>query len=134
MHNFVSPLRRAVAYLIDSLLLLLLLHIASFLMPVLADKMVHELAFVVIGLVYFSVLQASKKKATFGMSMIGIHVLRENGACLSFFKAAIRYILFWLFSGIAIVGLVPIFFTKRRQTVHDLICKTVVVDATQRLE
>lgn len=76
---------------------------------------------------YYALLQSSPKQATVGMMALGIHLTDLEGRRLSFARASGRFFASIL-SGMTIgIGYLVMFFTERRQTLHDLIAGTLVV-------
>jgi uncharacterized RDD family membrane protein YckC len=82
---------------------------------------------VVYGL-YFALMESSSYQATLGKKVFGLKVCGADGARISFKKASLRFFvkyicwpLFFLFA--------VIFFTEKKQTLHDLAAGTIVVDA-----
>ena len=85
------------------------------------------LFYVVAGL-YYSLLESSASQATVGKMALGIKVTDENGQRLSFqhalgrwFAAALSYLTLY-------IGFLVALFTERKQALHDLVAKTLVVD------
>jgi len=71
---------------------------------------------------YFACFESSKRKATIGKQLLGIQVTNFEGERLSFAKASFRYFL----QAIIRVGVLLIFFTKKKQALHDKITRSVV--------
>lgn len=80
--------------------------------------------------IYFSVMESSKKQATLGKRIVGIKVASESGEKISFKVAAIRYLASLLSNWTWTIGIgyLVMLFTKKKQTFHDLIAKTIVVE------
>lgn len=82
---------------------------------------------------YFGWMQSSNSMASLGKMAVGIKVVRSNGERLSFWRSFLRYVAWVLFVvitcglGILISGLM-VAFTERKQSVHDMVCDTLVVD------
>lgn len=75
---------------------------------------------------YFSLCESSKKQATFGMSILGIKVSKQDGTGLSFFEANNRYWTWFfstLFFGINFLG----FLGEEKDFFHDKIAGSQVV-------
>jgi len=89
---------------------------------------VIELLSFVLSVLYYTGFHSSRGGATPGKMAVGIKVLRPDGAQLSFARA------FWrlfatILSGLAfVIGYVMAAFTQRKQTLHDMVCDTLVVD------
>lgn len=81
----------------------------------------------IVGLAYSAYLESSPKRATFGKGAVGLIVTNMDGSQLTFKQASIRYIgkllsLFTLYLGFIMIG-----FTEKKQGLHDMIAKTLVV-------
>lgn len=80
---------------------------------------------------YFAYFESSKKQATLGKQLFGIHVIATDGKAPTFKQASIRHV------GRAIIvlsyGLVFIStsFTANRQSISDLMAKTYVIKRPQ---
>ena len=70
----------------------------------------------------------SKKMATPGKMLFGIHVVDINGKKLTKKRAAARFFASILSALLLGIGLIMIAFTKEKTALHDLICKTRVVN------
>jgi uncharacterized RDD family membrane protein YckC len=76
---------------------------------------------------YFTILECSKAQGTFGKRLFGLQVTDLRGHRISFGRANARY---WVKLFICLpflAGFIPIAFTPRRQGLHDLMAKTLVV-------
>lgn len=111
--------RRALAALLDTLILAIPCAIAAHLLPVVGGFLVVFL--------YAPVLEASEVRATLGKHLMGIQVADIQGRRISFRAALIRNILKLVSSVLFMAGHVVALFTARRQTLHDLLAETVVV-------
>jgi uncharacterized RDD family membrane protein YckC len=83
---------------------------------------------IVIGWLYFALMESSARQATFGKAMLSLKVTDANGNRLSFGHASGRF-----FSKI-VTGLVPFGigyimagFTAKKQALHDFIASTLVI-------
>ena len=76
-------------------------------------------------ILYFSLFESSKWQATVGKKMVGIKVTDVEGRKINLLKAFIRtglkLLTVWGF-----MGFVFMFFTQKKQTLHDILSKTVV--------
>jgi uncharacterized RDD family membrane protein YckC len=72
---------------------------------------------------YFACLESSECRATIGKQLLGLEVVTQEGKRLSFVRASARYFL----QAFVRIGVVLIFFTKRKQALHDKIVKSVVI-------
>jgi uncharacterized RDD family membrane protein YckC/Tfp pilus assembly major pilin PilA len=76
---------------------------------------------------YDALLESSPKQATVGKIACGIKVTDLNGERISFGRATGRHFAEWITGFTMLIGYVMAAFTRRRQTLHDLIAGTVVV-------
>lgn len=83
---------------------------------------------VLLGLFYYPIFESSIMCATPGKALLGMMVLNEQGERITFKAAAIRYFLRYLSALICYIGYLMQPFTGKRQTLHDMISETVVVD------
>ena len=85
------------------------------------------LYYVVAGL-YYSLMESSASQATLGKMALGIKVTDEHGQRLAFPHALGR----WFAAGLSYltlyIGFLAAAFTERKQALHDLVAKTLVVD------
>ena len=76
---------------------------------------------------YFALMESSANQATLGKKVFNIIVTDEQGQRIDFKKASIRFAIKYLCSFIFLLFL-PIFFTQKKQTIHDLSVHTIVID------
>jgi uncharacterized RDD family membrane protein YckC len=81
----------------------------------------------VIGVAYFVIMESSERQATLGKLAVGVKVTDMNGARISAGVAAIRYFSKMLSSIILLIGFIMVAFTPKKQGLHDIIAKTLVV-------
>lgn len=129
-----SSWRRLAGYAIDQLIF------ASVLLPIdLIATALYEgsessleiasaLFTVVLVWLYTALLESGKHQATLGKKLLGLRVVDMNGSQLSFGKATLRFFAKTL-SFITVIGMLMIFFTARKQGLHDKIAGTVVLHA-----
>jgi len=118
--------RRAAAFLVDSVLLAIP---QTALNIVFAPNTTLPLVInILIGLAYFALLHSSARQATVGKMAFGIKVTDLQGERISLAHAAGRYFATWLSTLIIGLGFVMAAFTGRKQALHDMICKTLVVN------
>ena len=139
--------RRLTAWLIDLLILIIVSHWASLpfsslfqsqILGVLASSSVfsagfflvilEELigSFIIIGL-YYCLLEASPLQATVGKYIAGIKITDSNGQRITYGKALLRRVYAILSAFIIFIGYIIAGFTPKKQTLHDMFAKTVVV-------
>jgi len=81
-----------------------------------------------LGLVYFSYMESSKQQGTIGKIFLKIKVTDLEGERINIFKAILRYFLKFLSVVLIGIGLLMILWTDRKQGLHDLIAKTLVLN------
>lgn len=86
--------------------------------------------FLIMPILYFSVMESSKSGATVGKKALGIKVIRLDGKKISFARAFGRNASKILSILTLLVGFIIALFTKRKQSLHDIIAKTLVVNKT----
>jgi uncharacterized RDD family membrane protein YckC len=120
---------RVAAYIVDSacvFAIFLLLAVAfSFLGEM--GVMITGVAVVLIQLLYWPVLESSTHQATFGKRMLGIRVEHADGGRTTFLRALGRNLAKIISSIPMALGFVMVAFTDRKQGLHDMIAKCVVV-------
>lgn len=87
-----------------------------------------EVVFVVIGWLYYTLLESSARQATVGKMALGIVVTDLQGKRISFGRANAR---FWgkIVSVVIIyVGFIMVAFTEKKQGLHDKMAETLVVN------
>lgn len=112
--------RRFVASFLDGLIMLIPAWILGMLLPYVGG--------VILGLVYKPVFEASALKGTPGKAMMGMVVLSESGDRLTLKQAYIRYFCSILSGLVLCIGYLMNLFTAKRQTLHDMIAESVVIN------
>ncbi len=136
--------QRSVAALIDGGILLaaftvifvIALLIKVFFMPEEAPTEWWQVAiilaiFLFIVWIYKAGFESSSEQATYGKRVLRIYVADEKGRRISLARASLRawpwYFVFFNFLFAAVC--IPIVFTQRKQALHDMMAKCVVVRA-----
>ena len=86
-----------------------------------------ELTAIFTAWIYFAVMESSFIQATIGKLFMGIYVTDMDGDRLAFNRATIRYWLKYVTIFTFLVGFIMSAFTKKKQTVHDMIVKSLVL-------
>lgn len=87
----------------------------------------YMLITILIGIAYYATLQSSKWQATIGKRLMKIKVTTLDGRRIGFLRAVVRYLVMFGLSNILFIGYLLALFTKRKQALHDLIARTLVV-------
>ena len=86
-----------------------------------------NLVMLVIGWLYFAIMESSTPQATLGKMLIGIVVTDASGQPIGFGRATGRYF-GKLVSGIILgIGYLMAAFTKRKQALHDIMAGCLVI-------
>jgi uncharacterized RDD family membrane protein YckC len=79
------------------------------------------------GWLYFALLETSPARATIGKLLLGISVARVDGGRASFLRTSVRYFAKYLSAFILGIGFLMAAVTRRKQALHDMIARCVVV-------
>lgn len=129
--EYIGFFPRLFAYLMDILFIIVLSFIAGSIFGSLGllTSDTANLLGLIIAILYFSIQESSAKQATFGKQIMGIKVVDENLHRISFGRAVGRYFGRILSGIILCIGYIMIFFTQRKQALHDKIVSTLVIKA-----
>lgn len=123
--NYSGFWRRFVAMAIDSLIL----AIPSLLFTGLTRSYVTSMIVGAIsGFLYYPIFESSIMSATPGKALMGMTVVTVAGERISYKTAVIRFFCRYLSLVLLYVGYLMQPFTEKKQTLHDMISGTVVVD------
>jgi uncharacterized RDD family membrane protein YckC len=117
--------RRGAALLVDSLILAIPQTGVN--LALASSPNAALLVNIVIGLAYFAGFHASPRQATPGKMAFGIKVTDLAGARIGPGRAVARFFATWLSALVLGVGYLLAAFTGRKQALHDILCKTLVV-------
>ncbi len=84
-------------------------------------------ASVLLAVLYHAVLASSPFEGTLGQRALDLRVCDGDGRRLTLARALARGVAYWLSALTCGLGLLLMLWTPRRQTLHDLICGTLVV-------
>jgi uncharacterized RDD family membrane protein YckC len=82
----------------------------------------------ILGLLYYGVYQGNTNGVTLGKQLMKIRIVTEDGSEFSILKSTLRYIILTLMNSVCCLVGATVFFTARKQGIHDMIMKTVVID------
>jgi len=86
------------------------------------------LALMIVGWLYFALMEASANQATLGKMAIGIKVTDLDGNRISFGRASGRYFGKIVSGMILYIGFIMAGFTERKQALHDIMASCLVVN------
>jgi len=125
---------RVVAYIIDGILLTIVCGVVDRLLGIniLASDWDHydpmaNVISLVIGWLYFALLESSERGATVGKMVMGLRVVTSDGQRLSFMNATGRYFAKILSAIILCIGFIMVAFTDKKRGLHDIIAGTLVI-------
>ncbi|RDV14662.1 RDD family protein [Pontibacter diazotrophicus] len=126
---------RLVAFLIDWILLSILsaLVLTAIGLPLVPDIHDYEARLkmnfisIVMGWLYYAGFESSSYQATPGKQAMGIFVTDTEGYAISFSRATGRFFGRLLSGLILLFGYIMAAFTERRQALHDILAKTLVL-------
>jgi len=76
---------------------------------------------------YSSILEATHRQATLGKRLMKIKVCDSENHPLTFLRSAARNALKIISISVFFLGYITVFFTKRKQALHDLLCGCTVI-------
>ena len=120
---------RVAAYIVDSACIFAICLLVAVAFSFLGELgvAITGVAVFLIQLLYWPVLESSARQATYGKRLLGIQVEHAGGGRTTFLRALGRN-LAKIISGIPLgLGFVMVAFTGRKQGLHDMIAKCVVV-------
>jgi uncharacterized RDD family membrane protein YckC len=94
---------------------------------IMAAASATSIVFAVLVILYYSFMESSKYQATIGKLVLGLKVTDESGGKLDFIKALVRNLCKIVSSMILMIGYIIAGFTAKKQALHDIIAKTLVV-------
>lgn len=126
MQWYASFFRRFLASTIDILVIILFI---SFIQLVSGTILTGVFAYILVFLLgwgYFVFQESSTRKGTVGKQAMNLIVTDAKGDKISFNQATKRFLMKILATIPFLAGFLPIFFTEKKQTLPDIIAKTVV--------
>jgi uncharacterized RDD family membrane protein YckC len=119
---------RFLAYMVDTLIVGIGFAVIVVLLGMMGLELFSPpLIFLIVAIVYWAGMQASKRQATYGKSLVGLKVTGMDGERISIGRAFAREAAKIISSLTFLIGYVIAAFTKRKQALHDLIATTLVV-------
>jgi uncharacterized RDD family membrane protein YckC len=124
--NYAGFWLRLIAALIDGLILLIPF---AFCIAIAGTNNVWLGYFLIwiIGFAYFAYLESSVRRATYGKQAMGLMVINMDGTQLTLEQASVRYIAKLISALTLYIGFIMIGFTEKKQGLHDMIAKTLVI-------
>lgn len=140
--NYSSLSKRFLAFLLDGLfvciidaVIFMIVTILTLLFSMITGSSSHGISMLigmlgifVIPFIYYPLQEASKYHATLGKRIVNIIVMNEDGSYLTKGQAFSRTLIKHLLSELLIVSVVIILASEKKQSLHDLILKQIVVN------
>jgi len=92
-----------------------------------ADSGASTASFGIVGWLYYALMESSEHQATVGKKVLGLKVVDEQGARISFLRATGRYLGKWVSSLILGLGYIMAAFTAKKQALHDFMASCLVI-------
>jgi uncharacterized RDD family membrane protein YckC len=120
---------RAVAVIVDSALMMILLAVMMIGAAGVGEDLIAPAywLWVLISFLYWPVLESSAQRGTVGKMMLGLVVADIDGGKLPFLRSLLRNLAKIISAIPFYIGFVLAAFTARKQALHDLITKAVVL-------
>lgn len=123
--NYSGFWRRLVALAIDSLVLALPALVFTGLSRNYTTSLI---AGAILGFLYYPIFESSIMSATPGKALMGMTVVGVAGERISYKTGVLRFFCRYLSLVLLYIGFLMQPFTEKKQTLHDMIAGTVVVD------
>ena len=117
--------RRFVASIIDIFVIILFIVFVQFILGIMDGLFFNIVIFLVVWS-YFALQESSTRKGTVGKQAMNLIVTDLDGNKISFTQATKRFLGKFLAAVPFFAGFLLIFFTKKKQALHDIIAKTLV--------
>ena len=135
--EFANPWKRLAAAIIDGLILMAISIPFHMLLEIPGSGMVDmsemfntskinnlNLIMIIVRWLYFAIQESSEKQATVGKRAMGIVIGDKDGNRISFARATGRHFAKILSVITCYIGFLIIFFTEKKQGLHDLVAST----------
>jgi uncharacterized RDD family membrane protein YckC len=138
VNEYAGLWERFLAYVIDCLVLIAIGFIMGFTIGLLFPNLILttpeeelEPIFNVIGFIiswiYFAAMESSNWQATFGKRALGLKVTSYDFKKISFGHSSVRFFSKIISILILFIGYIMIAFTEKKQGLHDMLAKTLVI-------
>ena len=124
--------KRAAAALIDSFVLFIVGTVLGLFFILMTGseeglEAASNILGIIIGWLYFAFMESSEAQATFGKRALGLVVIDAHGKRISFYRASGRHFSKIVSAFTFCIGFVMAGFTKKKQTLHDMMFDCLVV-------
>lgn len=91
------------------------------------DGFMYSVLTLLIGWLYYTLMESSAHQATLGKKVLGIRVTDLDGNRIGFGRATGRYFGKIISAIILLIGYIMAAFTEKKQALHDILAGTLVV-------
>lgn len=134
--EYSSFLQRLAASLIDTVVLFVISYVVGFIFGLFsyvvfgpdASVLIGYFIGLIVGWLFYAAFESSKYMATPGKIALSIQVRDENFQRMTFGRATGRHFARFLSSIPLCIGYLFPLWTERRQALHDIVAKTVVIN------
>lgn len=131
MHNYSGFLRRFIASIIDSFLIIIFVAFIQFISGMKGGGVLGGAFFYILVVLvswnYFAYQESSARQGTVGKQAMNIIVTDLEGNRISFDRATKRFVAKILAALPLGAGFLPILFNEKKQGIHDMLAKTLVL-------
>ena len=117
--------RRFIASVIDIFVIILFIVFIQFISGIMDGLFFNIIIFLIVWN-YFAFQESSTRKGTVGKQAMNLIVTDLDGNKISFIQATKRFLGKFLAAVPFFAGFLLIFFTKKKQALHDILAKTLV--------
>ncbi|HUU41684.1 MAG TPA: RDD family protein [Desulfatiglandales bacterium] len=127
--------KRVAAAIIDGFILIFIMLIIGSLAPGIGSGMLGDagspgtLLGIIIGWLYYAMMESSSKQGTLGKMALGIKVTDLSGNKITFGRATGRHFSKYISAIILFIGYLMVAFTAKKQGLHDMIAGCLVVNS-----
>lgn len=107
----------------------IILGVLQFIMSFFVEENVNTGLNLLVGWLYYAVMESGPNQATLGKKALGIKVTNLNGGPITFGQATGRYFGKLLSALILLIGYLMMLWDDKNQTLHDKLAGTLVVKA-----
>lgn len=117
-----------IAILICALFVMGISHTLTSFLPANISGIIQTISIALIIILYFPLLESGEDQASFGKDLLKIKVINQDNTRITFANAFLRLLASLLSLLPFFAGYILIFYSKKNQSFHDLICKTYVIE------
>lgn len=135
--KWATPWRRFAAHILDLCFIILfetilgfflvISHLSTRFLAISMHGLFFYLSLFVFSWLYYAILESSPLQASLGKRICGLKIVNQEGRRMSFFRASLRFLSVFV-SYITLFGHFLIFFSLKRQTLHDKLVKVHVIE------